>query len=518
MYQILTSTGDGPGPDGQVDSYGQTSEDFRQWAPQVPANAPPAEAQASRAPSAAPGVWSQYAARHPELCEQSGQPQPGHVATSTSNRALDPFATVAAGQPDPIDIDGPAAPATRAPAAIRRPPTAAPAAARPRAPKQRPAARATGPPAAAPPRVPRQRPSTRAVGGDHETIDVDQMDPEVEHQAPPPPPNTRPPSPPPAIRTLSPPPPTSAPPPRPPLYGGQHGTARHPQPPPPPYSRDDPARRVRLSPRRRYSTLPSRRYRRPPRPQGRSRSSPPPRRRSPPGARQPPRRGRRDEVAPTLQQYRLAHSYGQPPHGPLQRIGTALVSAILLVMLSTRASTIALAKVSTRVMRCIVSFVMLFVVTGVSQRFRPQGQWDVSPALASTVSWDPRGHHQRDGFPTSPTPAFTFPPQPVHDEAYCAPGTEPKHHPYTTSAPYTRVLLTRPAGLAVTLNNHRAMSLLWTTCSLVHLGHAGCETLNGLLACAHPSGCCALYTAGRPTPPRQRINPLRMNLFKAHQV
>ena len=251
MYQILTSTRDGPGPDGQVDSYGQTSEDFRQWAPQVPANAPPAEAQASRAPSAAPGVWSQYAAQHPKLCEQSGQPQPGHVATSTWNRALDPFATVPAGQPDPIDVDGPAAPATRAPAAIRRPPTAAPAAARPRAPKQRPATRATGPPAAAPPRVPRQRPSTRAVGGDHETIDVDQMDPEVEHQAPPPPPNMRPPSPPPAIRTLSPPPPTSAPPPAPhytedstarpvihdlpppTILPGRPGPARAPLPPPP---------------------------------------------------------------------------------------------------------------------------------------------------------------------------------------------------------------------------------------------------------------------------------------------
>ena len=169
-------------------------------------------------------------------------------------------------------------------------------------------------------------------------------------------------------------------------------------------------------------------------------------------------------------------------------------------------------------MHCIVSFVMLFVVTGVSQRFRPQGQWDVSPALASTVTWDPRGHHQWDGFPTSPTPPSTFPPQPVHDEAYCAPSTEPKHRPFTTNVPYTKVLLTRPAGLAATLNNHRAMSLLWTSCSLVHLGHAGYETLNGLLACAHPSGCCALYTAGRPTPPRQRINLLRMNLFKAHQV
>ena len=100
------------------------------------------------------------------------------------------------------------------------------------------------------------------------------------------------------------------------------------------------------------------------------------------------------------------------------------------------------------------------------------------------MTWDPRGHHQWDGFPTSPTPPSTFPPQPLHDEAYCAPGTEPKHRPFTTSVPYTRVLLTRPAGLAVTLNNQRAMSLLWTTCSLVHLGHAGCETLNGLLACA----------------------------------
>ena len=164
------------------------------------------------------------------------------------------------------------------------------------------------------------------------------------------------------------------------------------------------------------------------------------------------------------------------------------------------------------------TIVMLFVVTGVSQRFRPQGQWDVSPTLASTVAWDPRGHHQWDGFPTSPTPPSTFPPQPVHHEAYCAPGAEPKHRPFTTSVPYTRVLLTGPAGLAVTLNNHRAMSLLWTTCFLVHLGHAGCETLNALLACAHPSGYCALYTAGRPTPPRQRINPLLMNLFKAHQV
>ena len=64
MYQILASTRDGPGLDGQVDSYGQTSEDFRQWAPQVRANAPPAEAQAPRAPSDTPGLWSQYATRH----------------------------------------------------------------------------------------------------------------------------------------------------------------------------------------------------------------------------------------------------------------------------------------------------------------------------------------------------------------------------------------------------------------------------------------------------------------------
>ena len=64
MYHILASTRDGPGLDGQVDSYGQTSEDFRQWAPQVRANAPPAKAKASRAPSDAPGLWSQYATRH----------------------------------------------------------------------------------------------------------------------------------------------------------------------------------------------------------------------------------------------------------------------------------------------------------------------------------------------------------------------------------------------------------------------------------------------------------------------
>ena len=158
------------------------------------------------------------------------------------------------------------------------------------------------------------------------------------------------------------------------------------------------------------------------------------------------------------------------------------MSAILLVVMSTRASTIALAKVSTPVMHCIVSFVLLSVVTGVNQRCRPQGQWDVSPALASTVTWDARGHHQWDGFPTSPPPPSTFPPQPAHDEVYCALGNEPKNRPFATSVPYTRVLLTRPASLAVVSNNHRAILLLRTACSLVHLGHASCETLSGLLS------------------------------------
>ena len=84
------------------------------------------------------------------------------------------------------------------------------------------------------------------------------------------------------------------------------------------------------------------------------------------------------------------------------------MSAILLVMMSARVSTIALAKVSTTIMHSIVSFVLFFVVTGVNRRCRPQGQWDVSPALASTVTWDARGHHQWDGFPTSPPPPSTL--------------------------------------------------------------------------------------------------------------
>ena len=199
----------------------------------------PAEAQTPCAPPDAPGVWSKYAARRPKLHEQSGHPRLGHAAMSASDQALDPFAPGPAKRPDPIDIDELAAPATRAPTAVCRPSAATPATARPRAPKPGPGTWATGSPAAAPPRVPRQRPSTPAVGGDHETIDVAQMDPQAEHQSPPPPPNMRPPSPPHAIHALSPPPPPSVPPA--PHYT-EDSTARPVipdlPPPPPPYSEE----------------------------------------------------------------------------------------------------------------------------------------------------------------------------------------------------------------------------------------------------------------------------------------
>ena len=197
---------------------------------------------------------------------------------------------------------------------------------------------------------------------------MDQMDPQAEHQTPPPPPNTRLPSPLPAIRTLSPPPPPNAPPPTPHYTEDNTACPVIPDLPPSPYSRDDPARHVHLCPRRRYSPFPSHRFCQLPRPQGRSHSSPPPRRRSLPGARQPPRRGRHDQVAPALHKYNRARSCGQPPLGPPKGSGTALVSAMLLAMMSTRASTIALAltKVSTPTMGCIVSFVLLFVVTRVN--------------------------------------------------------------------------------------------------------------------------------------------------------
>ena len=62
------------------------------------------------------------------------------------------------------------------------------------------------------------------------------------------------------------------------------------------------------------------------------------------------------------------------------------MSAILMAMMPRGASTNALAKVSTPAMHCIVSFVMLLVVIGVNQMCRLQGQRDIYPALASSMT------------------------------------------------------------------------------------------------------------------------------------
>ena len=130
------------------------------------------------------------------------------------------------------------------------------------------------------------------------------------------------------------------------------------------------------------------------------------------------------------------------------------MSAILLTMMSIRASIFALAEVSISAMHRFVSFVLLFVVTGVNHGCRLQGQWDGSPDFASTATWDDRGHQQWDGFPTSPPPPSTIRPQPAQNEAYRVTGTEPKHGPFATSAPYAKLPLTGPTSLAVVPNNH----------------------------------------------------------------
>ena len=110
-------------------------------------------------------------------------------------------------------------------------------------------------------------------------------------------------------------------------------------------------------------------------------------------------------------------------------------AGILLALMPARAPTVALAKVSTPAMHCTVSFVFRCCMS---------------------------------------TPEV-LPPKPV---VHLPGGGEHRDLGRPWPSPVTRF-----ATLAVVPNDLRAIVLsLRTTCSLVHLGHAGCKTLSGLIS------------------------------------